>query len=482
MAALQIRPAIGDVASAGLGLKWALMARGVAVVLFCFCVASAVAFVGTYREVRHVNTSAADILVREMQAQLFRIDSDLDAMTHFPDWSPIAAAVLVPGECVRYVLPDGSIGRSNCVGFNREIAGPPAWFVSLSGWLVGMRVEVTRAIANHDRVIGHVVVTTEPPAVQAAIWKRFSALVGFAALVVAAICLLQYAAVTQVLRPTREIVAGLDRLARGDLSCRLPRFRATELERMSSAFNTLVAKLERTTRENLALAARLVDGQEQARLDLARDLHDELAQGLTAITAIAGSMKATAETDCAALVPEANRLLDTSIGIMRSLRKTLTALRPPEIEDLGLAASLAALAMEQERHARGELAISLALDGGLDGLPLPLASHVYRIVQEGLTNIARHAHANRARITLGFCPDPAAPSPGKRRWLAIRIEDNGRGPVDFGHAADRSGLGLIGIRERVAALGGQLELGSSDSGGLRLHALIPLPAGVDRSS
>ena len=139
--------------------------------------------------------------------------------------------------------------------------------------------------------------TTETAAVLAAIWKVVSGLLGLTALVIGAICLLQFVAISRALRPTKEILAGLDRLARGDLSCRLPSFRLVELQRISEVFNTLAAKLDRTTRERTALAARLVDGQEQERRHLARELHDELAQNLSAIGA-AASIKATAETEC----------------------------------------------------------------------------------------------------------------------------------------------------------------------------------------
>ena len=143
---------------------------------------------------------------------------------------------------------------------------------------------------------GSVVVTTERAAVFAAIWKEVSGLLGLTALVIGAICILQYRAISRALRPTKDILAGLDRLARGDLSCRLPHFRLIELQRISEAFNTLAASLERTTREKMQLAAKLVDHQEQERLDLARDLHDELAQNLSAMSAVAASIKATAET------------------------------------------------------------------------------------------------------------------------------------------------------------------------------------------
>ena len=136
-------------------------------------------------------------------------------------------------------------------------------------------------------------------------------MLGLTALVIGAICMLQYGAISRVLRPTKDILAGLDRLALGDLSSRLPHFRLIELQRISEAFNTLAANLERTTREKMQLAAKLVDHQEQERLDLARDLHDELAQSLSAMSAVAASIKATAETECPALVPDARNLSQT---------------------------------------------------------------------------------------------------------------------------------------------------------------------------
>ena len=92
---------------------------------------------------------------------------------------------------------------------------------------------------------------------------------------------------------------------------------------------------------------------------------------------------------------------------MRSLRTTLHTLRPPEIDDFGLAASLVALVNNHERRAGGKLKILLEVDGDLHELPPTAASHVYRIVQEGLTNISKHAHASRARVALDLHPGRA---------------------------------------------------------------------------
>jgi len=464
--------ATGLIRAHDLDLKWSLTLRVVAVALACFIVVTALALYGTHREIRQANELVADIVVRQLEVQLFRIDSDIDAPRRFPDWDPVVDRVQGAGQCIQYIKPDGSVGRSSCVGVDRSNGLLPAWVSSLGIWLLGPHVDSARPVSYHGKTYGTLVVTTKADVILSAIWKDVSDLLGLAALLVVAICLLQYVAISRALRPTKDILVGLDRLARGDLSCRLPSFGLIELQRISDVFNALAASLDQTTRERSALAARLVDGQEQERRHLARELHDELAQNLSAISAAAGSIKTTAETECPVLVPEANRLSQLSMATMRSLRATLQTLRPPEIEDFGLVASLAALVDDQQRRAGGKLKILLEVDGDLRGLPPTAASHVYRIVQEGLTNIGKHANASRARVVLDYHPQAPGQAPSPRRWLALTIEDDGRGAVVGGTAAQGGGLGLIGMRERAMALGGQLDVIQLDRG-FKLQAVIP---------
>jgi two-component system, NarL family, sensor histidine kinase UhpB len=469
-AALATKP----VNSQNLDLKWSLTLRVGAVALVCFLVAAALAVYGTYRELRQANESVADTLVKQLQVQLFRIETNIDAAAHFPDWDPVIDRVQRAGQCVQYIKPNGSVGRSSCVGASPGSGELPDWVSSLGAWMLGARAGIARPVSYHGKTYGTLAVTTETDVVLAAIWKDVSGLLGLSALVVGAICLLQYLAISRALRPTKDILVGLDRLAQGDLSCRLPSFRLIELQRISDVFNALAASLERTTRERTALATRLVDGQEQERGHLVRELHDELAQTLSAISAAAASIRATAESECPALVPEANSLAQTTMAAMRSLRTTLQTLRPPEIDDFGLAASLTALARDQERRAGGTLKILLEVDGDLHGLPPTAASHVYRIVQEGLTNIGKHAHASRARVALDFRSELPARATSQR-WLALTIEDDGCGAGDTRVAAEGNGLGLIGMRERAMALGGQLDVIQLDRG-FKLQAKIPFGA------
>ena len=469
MATPKYPAAAGAATPPTLDLKWSLTLRVVTAALLCFAIAAAITLLGTYRDVRRANENLAEMVTRQLQLQLFRIDTYLDVPARFPDWDPVAIGAQTAGQCIQYVKEDGHVGRSSCIGFDSNSGGAPAWFSSLGGWLVDPPSDVTRPISYRSKPHGTLVVTTEKAAVLAAMWKVISGLLGLTALVIGAICLLQFVAISRALRPTKDILAGLDTLARGDLSCRLPSFRLVELQRISDVFNRLAAKLELTTREKTALAAKLVDNQEQERRHLARELHDELAQNLSALTALAASIKATAVTDCVALVPEATRLAQVSMAIMKSLHTTLRTLRPPEIDDLGLSASLSALANEYERRAGGGLQISLEIDGDLRALQPTAASHVYRIVQEGLNNVLKHAGATRARLALGICADGGIQGP----WLDLTIEDDGCG-ANGSNAGN--GLGMIGMRERVAALGGQLHAGAGTERGFILRTRIPFAA------
>jgi signal transduction histidine kinase len=471
MAIAEAPPAAESARARSLDLKRSLTLRVVATAFACFLVSALLALYGTYRETRQANARVADLVARQLEMQLWRIGASIDIPARFPDWDPVADRAQAAGQCIRYMRPDGRLGRAGCIAAGDGV--PPAWIATLGARLLGPGTEVARPVAFQGRPHGTVVVATDASSVLAAIWRDVSRLLGLTALLVGTICVLQYMAIGRALRPTRDILAGLDRLARGDLSCRLPRFRLTELRRISEVFNALAASLDRTTRERAQLAARLVDGQEQERRHLARELHDDLAQTLSAISATAASIRATAEARCPALVPEASRLAETTLATMRSLRATLEALRPPEIEDFGLTASLAALVREQERRVGGTLRVHLKTDGNLDSLPLTAAAHVYRIVQESLANIAKHANAGEAHVLLGVQPDAGRAS--GLSWLTLAIEDDGTGAGGCTPASEGTGLGLTGMRERAMALGGRLEV-VKRNGGFRIEAVIPFAA------
>lgn len=211
--------------------------------------------------------------------------------------------------------------------------------------------------------------------------------------------------------------------------------------------------------ELTALSSRLMSVREEEHRRLSRELHDEFGQTLTAVNAQLWLIERQGPDDAAALLArtaEARRLVSRTLAAMRELSQLL---RPSVLDDLGLVPSLEGhLETFGRQHGIGT---SLSAEGLPERLPAEVETAFYRITQEALTNVARHARATRVRVALMAMGDE----------LRLEIEDDG---VGLPGASDRRpGTGLIGIRERALALGGHLVLGGAK--GARLVVRVPHP-------
>lgn len=221
--------------------------------------------------------------------------------------------------------------------------------------------------------------------------------------------------------------------------------------------------------ENRRLSQSVVQLQEEERRSLARELHDELGQHLNAIKIDAVTIRNSADgaNSVAARAEAIVRVVDRVHAVVRDMTRKL---RPAGLDELGLSAALENCVEEWRARSPG-IAVELSCDGDLESLGEATNMLVYRIVQESLTNVARHAHARRVTIgiTRALTQDADA--------LAITIADDGDGavPCAAGAAASQhSGLGLIGMRERVEAADGHLETGNLPEGGFRVEARVPV--------
>ena len=215
--------------------------------------------------------------------------------------------------------------------------------------------------------------------------------------------------------------------------------------------------------ELAALSARLISVQEEQLRRLSRELHDELGQSLTAVSSYLWLLERKLPPDLGELrtrAGEARHLVAKTLGEMRELSQLL---RPPGLDLYGLAGSLEShLEAFRGRH---QIATTFTAEGLPERLPEEIETAVYRIIQEALTNVARHAHAKSVWVGLT----------GRGDELRLEVRDDGVGlPADNG-ASRPSGIGLIGIRERVRALGGTVSLSSGPGGGACLRASLPLP-------
>jgi PAS domain S-box-containing protein len=218
--------------------------------------------------------------------------------------------------------------------------------------------------------------------------------------------------------------------------------------------------LKESQRELRELSARVLEAREEEKAHIARELHDELGQLLTALKMDLGWVRERlpADSELAPRVAEMGTLLDRTVGATRRISADL---RPLMLDDLGLADAAAWLIDDFAKRSGVTCKVDIAEE--LPDLSKAVATAVYRAVQESLTNIARHAGARSAWVVLAVEDDA----------LYVEVEDDGRGIAPEDLAKARS-VGLKGMRERIAFLGGTFEIARAPRGGTRLRLRVPL--------
>jgi signal transduction histidine kinase len=216
---------------------------------------------------------------------------------------------------------------------------------------------------------------------------------------------------------------------------------------------------ERQNRRDLQrLSARLVDAQEDERRSIARELHDEVGQALTAVKVDIGiALKGGVDPSGRTALQEAREIAETTLRGVRDLSQLL---HPSVLDDFGLPSALDTYVRRFSQRSGIHVQLTEMID---ERLSSPVELCIYRLAQEALNNVAQHSGATICTVSLS--------ADGQQVRLAV--EDNGRGltTTDEGH----HGLGLIGMRERVQALGGTLDVGNRPRGGTRVVAVLPLP-------
>ena len=228
----------------------------------------------------------------------------------------------------------------------------------------------------------------------------------------------------------------------------------------------LYARLQVRTVELGRLSARMVEQHEEERRRLSRELHDETAQVFSAVKMELGVLRDGLGPAQAERLNQALALIDTGI---RSIRSVTNDLRPSLLDDLGLLPALRSLVADF--GARSDIRITLAAPPALPALSKEAELALFRALQEGLSNVRRHAEARSVEVAI-------AADPGGVRLL---VRDDGRGPppADPDRLEREGHMGLAGMRERISALGGRVRFGGGRGAGASLEVVVPSePAGV----
>jgi signal transduction histidine kinase len=245
------------------------------------------------------------------------------------------------------------------------------------------------------------------------------------------------------------------------------RQRVEELYRTrAEALKQLDQQMQERERMQREFLRQTVLAQEEERKHIARELHDEAGQALSALSWGLATLEETLPQDAGEAQHQAGELQRLSDQVMVNLRQLTTQLRPAMLDELGLAAAL--ISHADESSARYPFVANVTITGRRRRLPSEIETTLYRIAQEAITNVAKHAGASQIDIVLHFGPES----------VCLTISDDGAGMEveTAGRAAARGGgWGLVGIRERVQLVDGELDIQSAPDEGTVLRVEIPMP-------
>jgi two-component system sensor histidine kinase UhpB len=259
-------------------------------------------------------------------------------------------------------------------------------------------------------------------------------------------------------RPLQDLCRALSRIAAGDYGARLSWPNAYELNEVERGFNAMARRLAEMELQNRLLQARVDCAQEDERGQMARDLHDEVAPFLFAVSADASLIRQFAAKDGLRQIEERAASIVGSVSHMQQhVRGLLARLMPDVLVDLGLSGALESLVDFWQSH-RPEIDFNLSIASG--PFDSRCCSVIFRVVQESLSNAVRHANPSKVDVFV------------KRSGESCEIEvrDDGSG---LKQASNTSGFGLLGMRDRVAAIGGDLSVANRrESSGVVVHAIF----------
>ena len=353
----------------------------------------------------------------------------------------------------------GRLRDSNRPPISSNANLPPAWFENFMSRVSTSLKATHRPIIVNNRILGELVITPDPSYEIAEIWHDTIGQLSLGILFFLMVNGMVYWAVDRALRPLKKILNALTQLEHGNLQARLPAFSLPELSNVSSKFNAMAQTLENSTMNNHRLTQQIIRLQEDERKNISHDLHDEIGQHLTAINIDASVIL---KTDNISVAKESAMAISAvAMQMMEIVRAMLQRLRPAMIDELGLSASLHELIETWRQRNRG-INVSISISSQLgNNLNETIAITAYRIVQECLTNITKHANARLVTIKI----EPQAD------YLKVLVKDNGHG---FDTQLTSQGFGLAGMRERIEGLGGLFQLTSSLGSGVVVGVNLPM--------
>lgn len=445
-----------------------VVSRIALIAVICLVGASALVMHQAHRAIVAETHTTADRVGHHLQRVywnrlVWRDGMNKPSLLPFPEWETLATFDgIAPGLCVTFAAPLDE-PRRLCSKVDKIAAPAPGWFAAVHGSVFADPAPVRWSLTKRSQGSGVLYASVDTDAAVRLAWAKVSVVMGVAAAMTAAMALLACFTISHALLPARAIVSALRRLQNSDYSERLPQFRTAEFAHVAAAVNELATRLAEANGARALLTTRLFKVQEDERRAIARDLHDEFGQCLSATRALAELVETKAGTVLPEIAADARLIARTQERMMTALRGTLSRLRAQNVEEIGLEASLRELVADRNDVTPGVYRLTFA--GALAELPRHVAIGVYRTAQECLTNAARHGRPSTVALHV-------AHAQSSDNIVTVSVTDDGGGDVQQLRSRG-SAHGLLGLSERITALGGRLDFAGTGTG-VRVLASIPV--------
>ncbi|WP_036516150.1 HAMP domain-containing sensor histidine kinase [Nevskia soli] len=447
-----------------MNLKLYLLIRMALLGLLCWLAVSFYVVVQSGRHATREMAEVADQLKSMLELDVGRRLVSVDSDARYPDLSWAASRFPDP-LCLQYRAGDGSTSRQGCSQV-ADSAAVPAWLARVFAALGAGPVTERRDIAVFNRPVGALEVQPDQARLVERQWHSVRDLLGLTAVTLLALGGLIFLVIGRALRPAARIVAAVEQLGEGAEDLRLPAYRPREFGLIAGGINRLAERLAQASAARADLTARLIHLQESERRELAHELHEEFGQCVAALGAVSASLRQSVSAGEALSEADVAPLEAGVEHVLLSLRGLLLRLSRPPLEQQGLLSALSDLVTAWQIRLHGAPRVVLDAGPGMEEVPNDeRALCAYRVVQECLSNIARHAPGSRMACVY-VRQEP--------RRLYVRVS-NDRAAGEPGHGASGTGMGLKLLRERVGSLHGTLSVEVS-AAEFAVQAILPVGA------
>jgi two-component system sensor histidine kinase UhpB len=359
-------------------------------------------------------------------------------------------------EAIRFRPLGAEISTPSLIEVRTPLGRVPRWFVDLLGL---PEIGTSFPVRIDGKQVGDILFS---PDLAADLYEKW---IGFLALVTSAVALMlltgaaAYFTAGTVIDALRNLSEGLTRMRKGDYDHPIAASGPPEIRKGSEEANELARTLNHLSQDNRNLLRKVVSLQDDERRDIARDLHDELGPLLFGIRANAVAIQDSAPQD-SNLGASVEAMVESVEALQLANRRILDRLRPLHIRELGLEKSIQTL-LQYARSQAPTLEVTLRIDPGLNEVDGLLSQTVYRVIQEAVTNVLRHANASAMYVAAGI----------EGPHVTVEISDDG---IGFS-PGQPFGRGLTGMHERIRALSGTFEF---ERQGGRTYVRCRLPVGA----